>query len=486
MSDCSPVVPISKKTWVCDFCCKAKFPTYEEALKHEKQCEERSHTVTISYQQGRKLGFVLLNRENQQHVFISDRPSYNSALFTFTESLIAAANQLFSWIDLIVDLEALEEEILQQLVVFAQKNINPIELRNKSVSVSSINDEILKAAVMGKIRPGDIIAKVSYQDGSKEVWNAPVSHEELGLLLRCPDRYPVELTLQHSAGSTRQHTLHDPLCAKEKLDLSENMILQHIEWSTLLHRICNLHHLKELDLSNNNIGREACTAIASMLKNHSALNSLSLGNGHIDDTCISLLVDGLKHNKSLKSLNLSGNTGITQAGKNCILTLLCDKTTISSTYNSNHTLQTDMGFLLIDEVFLLSEIGQMLSFNKKQNAASRKIEYAHFQGDSFDLQPFLDMDVKIMPALLVWLANNSSESCSCRLGKMYYFIRNWDVPVLFGFPSAESIRIGSRMSELDTLVKKLRLENAELKEEVQALKEASSSPTETSLKKRRK
>lgn len=476
MSDCSPVVPISKKKWVCDFCREAVFPTYEEALKHEKQCEERSHTITISYQQGRKLGLVLLPQENRQQVFISD----NSALLIFTKSLIAAADHLFSWNDLIVvDHEALEDEILQQLVVFAQKNINPIELRNVSYSVSSVNDESLKAAVMGKIRPGDIIAKVSYQDGSKEVRKASFSCKKLGKVLNCPDRYPVELTLQHSAGSTRHHTLHNPLCAKEKLDLSENMILQHIEWSELLNRICNLHHLKELDLSNNNIGREACTAIASMLKNQSALNSLSLSNGHIDDTCISLLVDGLKHNKSLKSLNLFGNTGITQAGKNCILTLLCDKTTISSTYNSNHTLQAEMGFVQY-------EISHMLSFNRKQNAALRKIEYAHFQGDSFDLQPFLDMDVKIMPALLVWLANNSSESCSCRLGKIYYFIRNWDVPVLFGFPSAESIRIGSRMSELETLVKKLRLENAQLKEEVQALKEASSSPTETSLKKRRK
>ena len=142
--------------------------------------------------------------------------------------------------------------------------------------------------------------------------------------------------------------------------------------------------------------------------------------------------------------------------------------------------------------FSVHEIGLMLSINRKQKAALRKIRYAHFQGDSFDLQPFLDMDVKIMPALLVWLANNSSESCSCRLGKMYYFIQNWDVPVLFGFPSAESIRIGSRMSELEALVKKLRSENAEsqavntqLKEEVQTLKEASLSPTETRSKKRR-
>ena len=62
-----------------------------------------------------------------------------------------------------------------------------------------------------------------------------------------------------------------------------------------------------------------------------------------------------------------------------------------------------------------------------------------------------------------------TDGNSCA-GQQYRFIRNWDVPVLFGFPSAESLRIGKRLEELEKLVESLRIENEELKEEMRVVK----------------
>ena len=49
-------------------------------------------------------------------------------------------------------------------------------------------------------------------------------------------------------------------------------------------------------------------------------------------------------------------------------------------------------------------------------------------------------------------------------------LRNWDIPTLFGFPSAESLRIGSHVAELETLLEKYKAENLELRKENQSLK----------------
>ena len=49
-------------------------------------------------------------------------------------------------------------------------------------------------------------------------------------------------------------------------------------------------------------------------------------------------------------------------------------------------------------------------------------------------------------------------------------LRNWNIPTLFGFPSAESLRIGSRVADLESLVEQLKAENLELRKENQSLK----------------
>ena len=113
-----------------------------------------------------------------------------------------------------------------------------------------------------------------------------------------------------------------------------------------------------------------------------------------------------------------------------------------------------------------------------QNPARYKLWETYFGWGIVDLRPFLEMDVQVIQYVLAWFANDIDRiERWCRTA-IYYFIRNWDVPVLFGYPSAaESLRMGKRLEELEKLVESLRMENKgvcdenkELMKEIQVLK----------------
>ena len=173
-----------------------------------------------------------------------------------------------------------------------------------------------------------------------------------------------------------------------------------------------------------------------------------------------------------------------------MLNLLCDATSINHTYHSNHTLQElgDLTWIHKNTCqwplsWVVEGLHEYLDINKMKgrsstpqqshkNAARYKIWNRHFfeQPGVFDLRPLLDMDVQVIPHVLAWFANDfDGRELLCRTA-IYRFIRNWDVPVLFGFPSAESLRIGKRLEELEKLVESLRIENEELKEEMRVVK----------------
>jgi len=263
--------------------------------------------------------------------------------------------------------------------------------------------------------------------------------------------------------------------------------VQSIDWNRLSKEIsCKFDRVTEMDLSNNNIGRDTCIALASLLKrDSSSLTKLCLRWNKIDDDCVASLVSGLRDNTTLITLDLShngGHFGIKKTGWIRLLNLLCDTTSINQTYHSNHTLQElgDLNWVHKNSnqwmSWVIQGLHEYLDINKMKgrshkNAARYKLWNRHFfERGVFDLRQFLDMDVQVIPHVLAWLANDfDGRELLCRTA-IYQFIRNWDVPVLFGFPSAESLRIGKRMKELEKLVESLRIENEGLKEEIRVVK----------------
>ena len=482
--------------WQCDFCHEAAFDTFGEALEHERHCEAKTAEITLNHQQGRILGLSFRNKlrwkdmcgSPEQEVAIFE----SSTVIKYSDAICEAASAIFFRGDIASyqgwTCRMRRDTYIDSVMAFGRKNLTGINL-------DTINDKSLRAALTGLMRAGDTITKVDFKNGSnrKEFTNI-TEEKDVTDLIRKPYRFPVKLTLQHKDYTKPEKQdsgdkPENPFSMANKLDLSDGILQLNKNWGHLMSGLSQLHLLENLDLSKNHIGRDGCEALATLLeKENSVLKCLSLTKTRIDNECISVIVNALRNNKTLEKLNLSKNKRITESGWKCILDLICDSTSINSTYLSNHTLQ-GLGVDLLrlaqstnssELQTVLCRLTRMLSNNEfcSAFAARRKIWDTHFDECTFDLQPFLDMDVKIMPHLISWMTRNIVRSCS----NIYYFIKNWDVPVLFGFPSAESERIGSRITELESLVKKLRLKNTELREENQALKAGDGS----NLKRRRK
>ena len=328
----------------------------------------------------------------------------------------------------------------------------------------------------GKLRAGDMIKSVEYTAGrsrskvlsSKHISADPGANRLIMIneILGKPQHYPIELRVKR----TRCPNLSiEPSCyrlSSGTLDLSDNILIRENRWDELT---IGLNQLQLIDLSLNgdNVGRNGCAALATILaQKESSLRGLHLKNNDIDDDCIFNFIDALQNNTTLSTLNLDGNNGITSIGWQSLLNLICNETSISTTYQSNHTL-CQLYTKTPEQVAGRTWQGRtwqrlrgMLAVNGagKRLAPLSKIHYIHFK-DNFGVQPLLNMNVKIMPRFIYWIANSDPKDKQ-RLGKLHHLLCNWNVKELFGFRSAESIWLRSRIAELEASVEKLKAENA--------------------------
>ncbi len=98
-------------------------------------------------------------------------------------------------------------------------------------------------------------------------------------------------------------------------------------------------HLRNLDLSNNNIGPDGCRGLATLLQEeNSELGTLDLDNNNLNDEAVQVLVNALRNNTSLHCMALGGNDEITREGMILLLKLVNDVSSIKATLQSNHTL----------------------------------------------------------------------------------------------------------------------------------------------------
>ena len=213
--------------------------------------------------------------------------------------------------------------------------------------------------------------------------------------------------------------------------------------------------LQELDLSDNGIsmGRNECTALSTLLRTTTQLETLNLNSNNIDDEGMGLLLPALRGH-SLQKLSLGSNRSITLNGWKAIASLLempkcnlkelyihnnnlgdegalvfaealtnnstletlssigitpegwapfekllCDTTAVNNTYLSNHTL-THLG----DPEGDRSCVNASLAANRiedKQQVAMIKILKHH---SHFNMQPFFEWEFKVLPIMVSWFA----------------------------------------------------------------------------------
>jgi len=180
--------------------------------------------------------------------------------------------------------------------------------------------------------------------------------------------------------------------------------------------VSSMTSLKDLRLSCNRLvtptGWQALTGY--MQSPNSALEELRLNGNKLNDDTVVTFARALAHNNTLHTLHLyqdpdeddsddeDDNELITDRGWDAVSTLLCNKTSIMDTYNSNHILQ-DLG--CSPTIDLLKSLA--LNKNKdKVEVARQKILQTHFSSEddtTSKMQEFLDMELQMMPAVIAWV-----------------------------------------------------------------------------------
>lgn len=167
--------------------------------------------------------------------------------------------------------------------------------------------------------------------------------------------------------------------------------------------------------------------------------------------------------------------------------LICNTTSFESLCESNHVLG-DIGTHFYR--YNSGDVDDAMEINARSECTINqrlrcKLKYYYFKGE-FDIQPFIDLDVNLMPYLLGILTRTEVRAYdhyddidseryftvgSKDLNSVYRIVRSCHVPELFNFPSSEV-----RISLLTSETKELKESNAKLKAEISELKSRLSFP----------
>lgn len=188
--------------------------------------------------------------------------------------------------------------------------------------------------------------------------------------------------------------------------------------------INELPELTELNLSGSMIDNAACTTLAKLLTNpKTKLKKLDLSENAIDDDGIFVLVNALKRNSTLESLDLCG-LDFDMLGWEALATLVCDTSSINSTFCSNHTIRKILPRRIIKSYLALNQ-----SIDKGQVARQKVMEY-HFVLNNFDVRPFMSMDPRYLVHVMAFFSQTREGShCSvnasvCGQSVIYELLRN--------------------------------------------------------------
>jgi hypothetical protein len=154
---------------------------------------------------------------------------------------------------------------------------------------------------------------------------------------------------------------------------------------------------------NRNITVQGCQSLAVLLEQpNSGLEKLDVSYNNIGDEGAFIFANALTSNSKLKTLYLYFGNGITSEGWSSFSNVLCDTSSINKTFLSNHTLE-GLGSLDIPADVRPADLYTLLALNSssddKGEVAIKKILKHHRH---FDMQPFFEWDLKVLPIAINW------------------------------------------------------------------------------------
>ena len=145
------------------------------------------------------------------------------------------------------------------------------------------------------------------------------------------------------------------------------------------------------------------------------LKFLSVCENNIDNTAMAAFARFLSKNHTLRHLRMLGRSQIYPEDRDgpyqkldvvcqdAFSKLLCDTSSVTSTYLSNHTLE-NFGRMAGIRLEILESLLWLNGRGDKTEVATIKILQNH---DDFDMQPFFEWEFKVLPLVLGWLERAS-------------------------------------------------------------------------------
>jgi hypothetical protein len=203
-------------------------------------------------------------------------------------------------------------------------------------------------------------------------------------------------------------------CSIEKIDLSSNNIDDE-GVGALVDLVAGMITLNRLNLTDcNSITNNGWRVIARVPQISSNVTSLKLGGNNFNDDAVIHFAAALATNKHLNSLVLDGRE-ITDRIWVAFSNVLCNNTSVQSTYLSNHTLHTleTTGYYDGDnwtQVQVPDKIAHVVELNEanqdKVVLARQKIISNHFSDSRINTQAFDVMSVPVLPQAVEWIGRD--------------------------------------------------------------------------------
>jgi len=243
----------------------------------------------------------------------------------------------------------------------------------------------------------------------------------------------------------------------KKLDLADNNIGNRGAVG-LINAFASNNKVENLILNNNDIGDEGCVALGrgfgnnsspvelGMIRNssittvgwqslssivrgpHSGLRKINLAsNDNFDDDSSIAWVTALEESRNtrLRVFWLGNHDHVTSRGWRAITNLVCNKTSIDTVYDSNHTLTNISNRLGVPETSFPEDCYRILrrcldlssNFGASiKESAKRKIIELYFMEGEANIKDLLDLDLNILPHMIASIGSGKAP------GSGYYYL----------------------------------------------------------------
>jgi len=199
----------------------------------------------------------------------------------------------------------------------------------------------------------------------------------------------------------------------ENLDVRGNEFGDYETINSMINGLMDLRSLKTLQLNSHDPSIALTNIQGGLLSTilinpGSNLEYFRFSVRLINDGMIDAISNALSNNTRLTFLDIECNSEyVTSDGWDAIANLLCNKTSINSIFNSNHTIQ----FINSPRDHSLIESCLRLNRNEdidKVEVARRKIIQYYFDNGNKNIEEIVDMELSLLPHALEWSSRNDT------------------------------------------------------------------------------